>query len=292
MVSLSESDALQQAGAMRPPLLRHLRVISYTGAMPAQREPDSPPAPAPIVTTRGDRRTLEFTPGDVQSEMRLSQPTALVLEYTRAMMCFALLRPRPRHIVMVGLGGGSLAKFCHRHFPKARITVLELRADVIALREAFAVPPDDARLRVLHCDGAAWLAAAAAQGAMADVLLVDGFDAGGLPPSLSSAAFYADCRRLLRPGGVLVANIFTYDPDYVTVVQRLRAAFGGALCWLSGIAGNNQILFAQRPAGAGAGPALPLRLLRDSLGNRGLGTGWANRMLARLLLAWLARRGA
>jgi len=255
--------------------------------MPAPH-PAPPPEPAPIVRTEGDRRTLAFVPGDIQSAMRLSRPTALVLAYTRAMMCFVLLQPRPRHIVMVGLGGGSLVKFCHRHLPDAHITVLERRGDVIALRGQFGVPPDDARLRVLHCDGAAWLALAAP--ASLDVVLVDGFDAAGLPPALSSAAFYADCRRALAPGGVLVANIFTYDPDYVTALQRLRKAFGGALCWLSGVAGNNAILFAQRAPAADGRPGAAMRLLRDTLRNRGLGAGWINRLGVRLLLAWLARR--
>ncbi len=243
----------------------------------------------PIVSTRGDLRTLEFVPGDIQSAMRLSRPSALVLPYARAMMCFALLMPRPRHIVMVGLGGGSLVKFCHRHFPQARITVLELRADVIALRDQFHIPPDDGRLRVLHCDAARWLAQA--DGAGCDVLLVDGFDAAGLPPALTSTSFYTACRRALRPGGVLVANIFTYDPDYVTAVQRLHAAFAGHVCCLSGIAGNNGILFAQRPLQPGAAPGPALRVLRDTLRNRGLGAGPLNRLAARLVVAWLARRG-
>src|SRR5690349_7442320 len=107
--------------------------------------PPAPPEAPPLVRTRGGRRTLEFVPGDVQSEMRLARPDDLVLAYARAMMCFALFVPRPRHILMVGLGGGSLAKFCYRHFPYARITVVELRADVIALRGQFRVPPDDQR---------------------------------------------------------------------------------------------------------------------------------------------------
>lgn len=255
---------------------------------PPELEPSSTAPAAPIVSTRGDRRTLEFTPGDIQSEMRLSDPDALVLPYARAMMCFALFAPHPRHIVMVGLGGGSLLKFCHRHFPRTRITVLEVRADVIALREQFRVPPDDARLRVVHCDASAWLAQADA--AVCDVLLVDGFDVAGLPPALKGAGFYADCRRVLRPGGVLAANIFTYDPDYVSALQRLQAAFDGQVCWLSGIAGNNQILFAQRPPGKGAGPGRALRLLRDTLHNRGLGLGPLNRLLARAVLSWLVQR--
>src|SRR3954466_5834034 len=129
--------------------------------MPPLTEPSADPpataARAPLVRTHGARRTLEFMPGDVQSEMHLARPDALTLAYARAMMCFALFVPDPRHIVMVGLGGGSLAKFCYRHFPRARITVVELRADVIALREQFHLPPDDARLSVIHADGADYI---------------------------------------------------------------------------------------------------------------------------------------
>lgn len=249
---------------------------------------ESPTAPsttpsAPLVRTVGDRRTLEFTRDDVQSEMLLSRPDALVLDYTRAMMGFALLQPRPRHIVMVGLGGGSLAKFCYRHFPGARITVLEVRADVIALRDAFHLPPDGARLRVLHVDAVDYLARHQTQ---ADVLLVDGFDSAGLPPALSSRAFYADCRRALRPGGVMVANIFTYDPDYAGALARLREAFGGRLGWPRGAAGNNRILFACRPDAAGAGQTRFMRLARRD----GFGWGWSNRLLVRAVLAWLTAR--
>lgn len=241
----------------------------------------------PLVRTGGGRRTLEFTPGDIQSEMLLARPDALVLAYTRAMMCFALFVPAPRHIVMVGLGGGSLAKFCYRHFPQARITVLEIRADVIALRDAFCIPPDDARLRILHCDAADYLACAPGG---CDVLLVDGFDSQGLPSTLTGSAFYAACRRALHPGGVLVANIFSYDPQYASALQRLRAAFDGRLAWFSRIAGNNRILFALRPDPAAPGPG-ERRLARLARAE-GRGLGWSNRLLAHLLVAWLARRRA
>lgn len=219
----------------------------------------------PLVRTEGDRRTLEFTPGDIQSAMRLSRPHALVLSYARAMMCFPLFVPHPGHILMVGLGGGSMAKFCRRRFPACRITVLELRADVIALREQFLVPPDDERLRVIHADAAEWMAAAArAGGAIADVIVVDGFDAAGLPPALSSRPFYEDCRRLLRPDGVLVANVFSYDPRRADVLDALDRAFDDRTCRFDKVAGNNHILFAA--AGAAGYAARVLR--RPPLLNR------------------------
>ena len=257
---------------------------------------EDPADAAPLVRTRNGRRTLEFAPGDIQSEMLLARPDALVLDYTRAMMCFALFVPRPRHILMVGLGGGSILKFCHRHFPDCRITVVELRADVIALRGQFGIPPDDARLRVIHGDAVdhVRLLAARADIPPYDVLLVDGFGADGLPPSLAGAAFYRDCRAVLADGGVLVANVFTYDPRYPEVLDALDTVFAGRSCWFDKVAGNNRIVYALNApgeAGSGAVPALPARRLREALARRrGLGLGWLNRLAVRLVVAWLARR--
>ncbi|WP_426175662.1 fused MFS/spermidine synthase [Massilia sp. TWR1-2-2] len=266
-------------------------------ALPAQssaQSPSSPPSP-PLVRTLGDVRTLEFMPGNVQSEMRLSRPGRLMLAYSRAMMCFALFVPRPRHIVMVGLGGGSLAKFCYRHFPSARISVIELRADVIALRAQFCVPADDDRFRVVHADAAAWIAQAGA--GSIDVLVVDGFDAAGLPPALCSSRFYANCRRALRHGGVLVANVFSYDPQYQAMLGRLRLMFGSQVCWFDKVAGNNCILFAVKaPLDLGAGAtadtaaARALRLRRLVGRRHGSGVGLLNRLLVRALVTYLAMR--
>jgi len=272
------------------------------------RLPQAPTAPAtataPLVRTVGDRRTLEFMPGDIQSEMRLSRPDALISAYCRAIMAFVLFVPDPRHIVMVGLGGGSLAKFCYRHFAHARITVIELRADVIALRNAFGVPPDDARFQVVHADATDWLAALAATregrdaqegnvdgAAGVDVLVVDGFDSAGLPPALGSARFYGDCRRVLHDGGVLVANIFSYDPHYTGMLARLGLMFDGRLCRFDGVAGNNRIVFALKaPAGAPGALAAPvrraLRLQRWVARRNGLGMGLLNRLLVAGVIAW------
>ncbi len=240
--------------------------------------------PAPRIVERRGRRALEFTPGHVQSEMLVADPDRLVLAYTRAMMCFVLFVPRPRHIVMVGLGGGSLAKFCHRHFPTARITVLELRADVIALRAQFAIPPDDERFEVVRADATVWLAGRRAE---ADVILVDGFDAAGLPPALGSARFYGHCRRALRDDGVLVANMFSYDPHYAPMRSRLDRLFGQRVCQLAGVAGNNRILFGLKsaPARARAGAALRWQswlARRDSMG-----AGLLNRALMAAVMLWL-----
>ena len=89
---------------------------------------------------------MQFTCAATQSVMSLDDPDALVTAYARKMMAFLLFNSNPKHILMIGLGGGSLAKFCYRHLPNARLTVVEINADVIALRES--VPHSSRRSKV------------------------------------------------------------------------------------------------------------------------------------------------
>ena len=94
----------------------------------------------PFVRKGLTSQSLYFSIEEVQSRMQLQHPDALDLRYTRTMMGFLRFLPAPEAIAMIGLGGGSLAKFCHRHLPKARIDVAELNPHVIALRDAFGSP--------------------------------------------------------------------------------------------------------------------------------------------------------
>ena len=195
----------------------------------------------PFVQLQGDLLSLHFNGVAIQSEMRVSAPDELMFSYTRAMMGFLLFQPAPKHLLMVGLGGGSIVKFCYRYLPDTRITVLELDADVIALRDQFMIPRDDARLQVIHADAADFMESAAQD---IDVLLLDGFGADGLPPELCSADFYAVCRRALNPHGVLVANIIDRDPQLPSCMQRLHAEFDLRVCWCRAEGGGNRIVFA------------------------------------------------
>ena len=86
-------------------------------------------------------RYLHLGTDTIQSAMRLADPDELVLSYTRSMLAFLLFGPEPRRIVNVGLGGGSLAKWIHRHLSVAEQVVLELNPRVIACaRRYFNLP--------------------------------------------------------------------------------------------------------------------------------------------------------
>ena len=65
----------------------------------------------PYILETSSHRCLYFTASNVQSVMSLDEPDALVTAYTRKMMAFLLFNPAPKHITMVGLGGGSGRRF-------------------------------------------------------------------------------------------------------------------------------------------------------------------------------------
>jgi spermidine synthase len=197
---------------------------------------------APFVLEDGESRSLHFTLGETQSSMRLDRPDELHVDYTRTMMGFLLLHPRPRTITMIGLGGGSLVKFCRRHLPFATMTVVENNPAVIALRKDFGIPDDGPGLRVIAEDGAVHMATASA----VDVLLVDGFDSGGQPAQLCSQDFYDSCFSALASGGVLVVNLHADHPQHDSFCRRIGSSFKGNAMQVLAPDKSNSVVFAAR----------------------------------------------
>jgi spermidine synthase len=195
----------------------------------------------PGVSEEGGVRSLQFSNGAVQSSMRMSAPFELDLSYTRAMMGFLLFNAEPQHILLVGLGGGSLSKYCYRQFPQTRITTLEINPDVIALRDDFMIPPDNERFEVVQTDASEYLAR---RDVHADIILLDGYDAEGLPYSLCSESFYSNCWQALSARGVLVANLWGGESNRGGYLNRLREIFDGRVWWCKPRDSNNLIVFA------------------------------------------------
>lgn len=187
-------------------------------------------------------RTLHLGGDAIQSSIRLDRPDELALHYTRAMMAFLLFHPRPREVLMIGLGGGSMARYIHRHMPKTRTTVVEINPKVLAAaRSFFHFPPDDARLKVEIADGADYVKRHAES---ADVLLVDGFDDGKQPAVLCSQAFYDSAFGALRPGGVMAVNFMAGDRKLDALLQRIEQSFDDYVACLGAADRVNIIAFA------------------------------------------------
>jgi spermidine synthase len=212
----------------------------------------------PFVYLKRHSVSLLFNVCAIQSEMYSDAPDELVLGYTQAMMGFLLFNPDPHSMGMIGLGGGSLAKYCHRYLPRAAITVAENDPEVIALRAHFRVPEESGRFRVLCEDGAEFVRRAP-EGF--DVLMVDGFDRQGQPPQLCSQRFYDDCHAALAPDGIMVANVLGDVVETEALLDRIHRSFDGAVIVIDDADSLNKLVFACKGRLLDA----PDRILRDRL---------------------------
>ncbi len=198
----------------------------------------------PFVYASDEVVSLHFDIMAIQSAMRLDAPDALDLDYTRVMMGFLLLADTPpARILMIGLGGGSLVKYCYRHLPQSSITVVEINPQVIAVRDDFFIPADDERLRVVCGDGAAFVRDEDETHHW-DLILVDGFTREGQPEALCSASFYAHCHAALAPEGLMVVNM--QAEDSAVLETRIDATFDSRSLSVPSERDTNRILFASR----------------------------------------------
>jgi len=211
----------------------------------------------PFLIEDGEERTLEVClEAGSQSAMSCADPDELIVPYTREMMAFLLLNPDPRHVVVAGLGGGSLVKYCHRHLPRTCLTAIEINPWVISLRDEFRIPADDERLTVVRADARDYFASAAAP---ADVVLIDLCDHRGAVPFLRNRDFLANVRSHLTEAGSAILNLVGTNEWCRDCTDAVRAVFGDPVVSVPIEDDGNLVLMAfKSPAAASAlssGPA-------------------------------------
>ena len=197
-------------------------------------------------------RTLHFGSEWVQGAMRIARPWALELDYTRELMAALLLRPEaewpgwPARVLQVGLGAASITKFLYRHRPEARLDIMEIHPDVVAVaRHAFKLPDDDKRIRIAMGDGADLVLR---PGPAYDLIVVDGFDDQARAGALDTVPFYAACRARLGERGLLAVNLLSRRRDYRGSVARIGEAFDGRVLAFPSCDSGNAVAFAAEGA--------------------------------------------
>lgn len=220
-------------------VLLHEPAWARAGELRAQLLDES--YPKPFVIDDGKSRFLYFNVRLMQSEMSLKAPNDLAIRYTQKMMAFLLFQPRPKRIALIGLGGGSLVKFCYHRMPGTHMTAVELDAGVIAFRDTFLVPPDNERLQVIHGDGAEFLETTDKG---LDVLLVDAFDKTGFAPALANRPFFENAHAKLAGNGVLVINLAGEKESYAGLIGEAMHVFDDQVIVISVPDDGNHVLYA------------------------------------------------
>jgi SAM-dependent methyltransferase len=239
------------------------------------RERRGRPAPAPVERRtrfalaevvadprRPSARTL-LLDGREAGQVDLADPRRLEFGYMRRIAdLIDGFRPPGTALDVLHVGGGAcaLARYVAVTRPRSRQLVWEIDAGVVALAREHLGLRATPRLRVKVGD-AAELIGRRPDGS-ADLVIGDAFDGPDVPVQLSTEAFAAQVRRVLRPAGVYALNVIDVPPlDAVRAHDELLRGVFTHVAWvappgvLRGRAPGNVVLLA-------AGVPLPVAALR------------------------------
>jgi spermidine synthase len=182
-----------------------------------------------FVTQRGDERCMTFRyPRGVgrQTCKLLHEPRKLIFQYTGMLLTALFLNPNPKHILVIGEGGGTVPAALQELCPDADIDVVELDAAVDSVARTYFDFKPGSKTRVSISDGRIFVKRMAAKQPNYDLVLLDAFEADYIPEHMLTREFLQEVKADMAPDGVIAANTFSnsalYDHESVTY----RAVFG------------------------------------------------------------------
>jgi spermidine synthase len=203
-------------------------------------------------------RTLWFEKdGARQSVVKVGDPDHIELPYAQAMPVGLALVEEPKRVLIVGLGGGTIPSFLHKHYPKTLIDVVDIDPDVVDAAKRFFGFREDATLRAHVADGRRFIEQSPNR---YDIIFLDAFGAENIPYHLATREFLQAVRRALTPGGIVVGNVWSRysNPLYDSMVRTYQDVFD-ELCILDVRDSGNRIFIAVPRKG---------RIERDDLARR------------------------
>jgi spermidine synthase len=186
-----------------------------------------------------------------------------------------MLQKRPRHVLMIGCAGGTLATMLSRAGVQVTLVDIDPLSFQIA-RRYFHLPQDVA----CHVgDGADFLRQTKAR---YDAVILDAFADTIIPPHLLTDRFFRRVKSRLNRGGLFLVNIVVMDDDDPTpdrIARGMRKAWRQVrLLDADGFENRNAVAM----GGAVKGLKRPRLLMKPAHGSRGLEKSLAQLSFRRL----------
>ncbi|MER6026989.1 fused MFS/spermidine synthase [Streptomyces sp. NPDC001851] len=159
------------------------------------------------------RAWLLTVDGAPQSYVDLDDPAYLEFEYARRLgHVLDTVAEAGRALDVVHLGGGALTlpRYAAATRPGSRQDVVEADRGLLELVAEHLPLPRGSGIALHAADARAWLETAPDD--HADVLIADVFGGSRVPAHLTTLAYVREAERVLRPGGVYLANLADAAP--------------------------------------------------------------------------------
>jgi hypothetical protein len=156
-----------------------------------------------------------------------ADPVALFLPYSQLMVASLALVSEPKRGLILGHGGGSLAKWLAHRWPEFELDVVEVDPVVVRMAEEYFSYHPPPRHHVHIRDARVFLNSTEVT---YDFIWVDVFARHMIPFHLTTVEFFAELRAHLAPNGMLAVNLASSGEggDLLranAVMQTMRRSF-------------------------------------------------------------------
>ncbi len=182
-----------------------------------------------IVEDQGDLRCLKFDTKNSKSHQSClykSQPQQLVFNYTKMLFAGMLINPKPKRILIIGLGGGTMSNSLHQLLPQSSIDNVEIDQAVIDVARQYFGFFESSKIKTYAQDGRIFIKRAILKKKKYDWIILDAFNGDYIPEHLLTQEFLQETKALLTEQGILSANTFSVSDLYTHESATYFSVFG------------------------------------------------------------------
>jgi len=128
--------------------------------------------------------------------------------------------------LFLGGGGYTFPRFIEAKYPKAKIDVVEIDPEITRVVQDYLGVSKDSRIRSFNEDGRWFVMNCKEQGSY-DFIIGDAFNDLSIPYHLTTKEFAMQLKRLLKPDGLLLANVIdsfkkgAFMPSYIRTLEEV-----------------------------------------------------------------------
>jgi spermidine synthase len=165
----------------------------------------------------------------VHSYTDLKDPFYLEYEYIRIYEEFVRWHVNKRQsfkALFIGGGGYTFPRFIEAKYPKAEIDVVEIDPEITRVVKSYLGISEKSRIHSFNEDGRWFVMNCKEQGGF-DFIFGDAFNDLSIPYHLTTKEFAIQLKRLLRPDGLLLANVIdsfkkgAFMPSYIRTLEEV-----------------------------------------------------------------------
>jgi len=165
----------------------------------------------------------------VHSYTDLKDPFYLEYEYIRIyeeMVRWQVKKRRSLKTLFLGGGGYTFPRFIDAKYPKAEIDVVEIDPEITRVARKYLGVSENSKIRTFNEDGR-WFVMNCRERGTYDFIFGDAFNDLSIPYHLTTKEFAMQLKSLLKPDGLLMANVIdsfkegAFLPSYIRTLEEV-----------------------------------------------------------------------